>query len=85
MWPSRGSHIIPFDRATVSVPKIGLKDVTVAEGGEIVWRDGAYVSGIQGITGGSESAGYVTLEVGSGDYLFTMTGIAKRSVVPQEN
>lgn len=72
-------------RATVSVPKMGLLRVTITEGSETVWVDGAFVGGVQGITGGSESAGDVTFEVGSGDYSFTMTGIAKRSAVPEEN
>ena len=53
---------------------MGLEDVTVSEDGEIVWSDGAYVSGVQGIAGGSESTGYVTLEVGSGSYCFELSG-----------
>jgi alpha-L-rhamnosidase len=60
--------------ARVSVPKMGLADVTITEGGQAVWVDGAFVGGVSGIVGGSERAGDVTFEVGSGDYAFTMTG-----------
>ena len=61
-------------RATVSVPKMGLEGVIVKEGGEIVWRDGAYVSGVPGIAGGSESTDCVSLDVGSGSYSFEVSG-----------
>jgi alpha-L-rhamnosidase len=57
-------------RGSVSVPKMGLKDVTVTEGDEIVWFDGGFVGGVPGIAGGSESPDYVTFEVGSGSYRF---------------
>ena len=56
--------------ASVSVPEMGLKNVTITEGGKVVWKDGAYVSGVEGITGGKQEAGYVTLDTGSGEYKF---------------
>jgi alpha-L-rhamnosidase len=59
-------------RATVSVPKMELSRVTITEGGETVWEDGAFVGGVPGIVGGSESTGDVTLEVGSGSYRFEL-------------
>jgi alpha-L-rhamnosidase len=61
-------------RARVSVPKMGLEHVTVAEGGEIVWTDGAFVGGVAGIAGGSGSADYVALDIGSGSYSFELSG-----------
>lgn len=61
-------------RAKVSVPKVGLTDVTVREGGNNVWEDGEFVAGITGIASGSESQVYVTFDVGSGLYEFTLTG-----------
>jgi alpha-L-rhamnosidase len=61
-------------RATVSVPKIGLRNVAVTEGGQPVWRGGKYVSGVEGITKGAEDADCVTFDVGSGSYAFALTG-----------
>jgi len=57
-------------RAKVSVPKIGLENVTISESGKIIWKDGSYVGGVTGITDGSDSADYVTFDVGSGFYSF---------------
>jgi hypothetical protein len=53
---------------------MGLKDVIVTEGDEIVWHDGAFVGGAPEIAGGSESPDYVTFEVGSGSYRFESSG-----------
>ncbi len=61
-------------RAKVSVPKIGLENVIVEEGGKTIWKDGSYVSGVVGITDGSESTDYVTFDVGSGFYSFKLKG-----------
>ena len=55
-------------QAKVSVPKMGLKNVTISEGGETIWKDNLYVGGVAGITNGSESNDYVTFDVGSGSY-----------------
>jgi len=66
-------------RATVSVPKIGLKSVTITEGGKTVWKDGSYVAGVSGISGGSQSADHVSFEVGSGSYSFKLSGTRKTS------
>ena len=58
----------------VSVPKIGLTKVVVTEGGNVVWKNGAYRPGVAGITGARDSADYVTFDVGSGDYAFELSG-----------
>ena len=60
--------------AKVSVPKIGLKNICVEEGGEVIWKDGSYVGGAIGIAGGNESADYVSFRVGSGSYVFQLKG-----------
>ncbi len=60
--------------ATVGIPKLGLQDAVVDEGGKTVWRNGSYLAGATGVSGGSETAGYVTLQVGSGRYRFTLSG-----------
>ena len=60
--------------AKVSVPRIGLANISVEEGGEVVWKDGSYVSSVAGISSGSESDGYITFDVGSGSYSFKLDG-----------
>ena len=61
-------------RAKVSVPKMGHREVTITESGEVVWHAGAFVGGVAGIVGGSESRDYVTLDAGSGSYSFELSG-----------
>jgi alpha-L-rhamnosidase len=58
--------------ARVSVPKIGLKDVTVTESGKAVFSKGRFIKGVSGITAATESDEYVTFEVGSGSYSFSL-------------
>ena len=59
--------------AKVSVPVIGeLKNPTITEGGKVVWKEGAFVKGVEGITGGKQEAGYVSFDTGSGEYRFKM-------------
>ena len=77
----RKDHSVTLDvripvnsEAKVSVPKAGLEDVTVEESGKVVWAKGAYAGEVAGITGGSQSADYVTFDVGSGSYSFTIRG-----------
>ena len=60
--------------AKVSVPKIGLRNGAIEESGKVTWKDGSYVSGVAGITWGSEGADYITLHVGSGAYSLKLSG-----------
>ncbi len=61
-------------RARVSVPKIGLSNVTVTENGKSVYRAGRFVKGVAGISSAEESEDYVTFDVGSGSYTFKLVG-----------
>jgi alpha-L-rhamnosidase len=61
-------------RGKVSLPKMGTKNVTVREGGKLVWKTGKFVKAVPGITGGSETGEYVTFDVGSGSYSFQLIG-----------
>ena len=54
----------------VSVPAMGLKHFLITEDGKAVWKDGAYVHGVAGITGGKQEADSITFDVGSGEYRF---------------
>jgi len=64
-------------QAKVSIPKIGMEDVTVKESEKIIFQDGSYIGGAPGITGGSESTQYITFDVGSGSYSFKLSGTLK--------
>jgi alpha-L-rhamnosidase len=61
--------------AKVHVPKMGLSNITVTEGGNTIWQSGAYVAGVGGITAGTENDDYVIFDVGSGLYNFVLNGI----------
>ena len=60
--------------AKVSIPKIGLRNVTVTESGKAVWKNGRFIKGAYGITNGTETAEYVIFDVGSGSYRFRLKG-----------
>ncbi|MHC4216141.1 MAG: alpha-L-rhamnosidase C-terminal domain-containing protein, partial [Planctomycetota bacterium] len=60
--------------AEVSVPKIGLKNVTVTESGKTIYKNGRFIKGVWGITSATETDDYVTLEIGSGAYSFDLQG-----------
>ena len=59
--------------ATVSVPKLGFKNVVITENGETVWENGKFLDGVPGITAGSDDDDYVVFDVGSGSYHFNLT------------
>ena len=61
-------------QAKVSVPKMGLENIVIAESGNPIWKDGSYIGSAAGIADGSESDDYVTFDVGSGSYVFQLTG-----------
>lgn len=61
--------------ATVTVPldMIGVSaTATISEAvhGSTVWKDGEFVPGTPGVTGGAASQKNVVFDVGSGDYNF---------------
>lgn len=61
-------------QAKASVPKMGLRNVSVRESVGIIWEAGEFIKGVPGITAGSESDDYVSFHVGSGTYIFQLTG-----------
>lgn len=58
----------------ISVPMMKLNDVVVTESGKQLWKNGMYVRGIKGITGGIRQKQYITFDVGSGNYTFHVSG-----------
>jgi alpha-L-rhamnosidase len=75
-WKRTGDSLaldvtIPVNaEAKVSVPTIGLKNVTITEAGKVIWKGGRFVKGVSGITAGSGTEDYITFDVGSGTYSF---------------
>lgn len=60
--------------ATVSLPGSGTGPFSVHEGGKSVWSNGAYVSGVTGISGAAMNGDRVEMQVGSGTYHFQVVG-----------
>ncbi|MCH2113921.1 MAG: glycoside hydrolase family 78 protein [Pirellulales bacterium] len=56
--------------ARIYLPKNGPNNATVAEGGKPVWKDGAFQSGVAGITGVADNGDAIIVSVGSGVYSF---------------
>ena len=79
-WKTDGKSLtlevsIPVNsEAQVSVPKMGLQDVTVTEGRKLIWKRGKFVGGVSGVTAGTEGDNYITFDVGSGCYVFQLSG-----------
>ncbi len=61
-------------RARVSLPTLGLSNISVSENGITIWQDNAYHSGPDGVTSASPRAGYIDVNIGSGTYHFELTG-----------
>jgi alpha-L-rhamnosidase len=61
--------------ASVSVPKEDqMSDITIHEGDRIVWEKGHFVEGTPGVTAGKLDGKRVVFEVGSGHYVFRVSG-----------
>jgi alpha-L-rhamnosidase len=59
-------------RARISVPKNGLRDVIIQEGGTVLWKNGTYLGGVSGVTSGNAESDYVTFDAGTGAYSFVV-------------
>jgi len=79
-WSKKDNSItlkvtIPVNsNAEVSIPKIGLKNIAVTEGGKTIYKNGIFIKGVSGITAAAETDDYVTFDIGSGSYSFTLQG-----------
>jgi alpha-L-rhamnosidase len=68
--------ILPVNsKGTVSVPKLGLTNVSITEGGKQLWQNGAFIGNIGGITSGTDTGDYITFTVGSGSYEFQVNSL----------
>jgi uncharacterized protein GlcG (DUF336 family) len=51
-----------------------MTEVTIREGGHVIWEKGHFVPGTPGISGGKEERGRFIFDVGSGRYAFRLRG-----------
>lgn len=66
---------VPFgSEAEVVVPKLGLRDIRISEGGLTVWTDGKYAGGAPGIAGAEDKDGAIRFKTGGGRYVFLLEG-----------
>ncbi len=72
-------------QAKVSMPKMGLGNVTVKESSKTIFQDGSYIGGARGITSASESTQYITFNLGSGSYSFKLSGTLKKPLIKYSN
>ena len=72
-------------QAKVSIPKMGLDNVTIKESAKVIFQNGSYVGGVPGITGSSESTQYITFNLGSGSYSFKSNGTLKKPLIKYSN
>ena len=60
--------------ADIDIPKLGLKNVQIAEGGIPVWKSNSYLPGTIGLTGAQTDTDSTLFHAGSGAYHFTLSG-----------
>jgi len=67
--------VIPANSdASINVPVMDLKNVTLKESGKIVWKDGEFISGIRGLKDARLDQSFLIITAGSGMYDFVLTG-----------
>lgn len=66
---------IPFgSEAEVVIPKLGIRNVKVSEGGRPVWTGDRYLMGAPGIAGAEDKDGAIRFRTGGGRYVFILEG-----------
>jgi alpha-L-rhamnosidase len=67
--------IVPANAtAKIHIPMVGVENVAIEESGRMVWHDGSYIHGVDGIHGANAEGAFVTFDVGSGSYGFSQRG-----------
>lgn len=56
------------------VPKLGLSNIVITEGGKPVWQNNRFVPGVSGISGAHSVGGNIEFNVGGGRYEFDVMG-----------
>jgi alpha-L-rhamnosidase len=62
--------IPPGSTAEIRVPSFGNPELTVEEGGHVVWKARSFIAGTPGVTGGRRAGEDALIEVGAGTYVF---------------
>ncbi len=66
---------VPFgSEAEVVLPKLGLRDIRISEGGTPVWAEGRYVGGAAGVESAVDKDGAIRFQTGGGRYVFVLEG-----------
>ena len=78
---ARGDNVLEIDvtipvnsQAKVHLPKLGMRNVVVAESGKTMYKTAELVSTTAGISAATEDGEHVTFDVGSGSYAFRLSG-----------
>jgi alpha-L-rhamnosidase len=67
--------VIPVgSEAEVVLPRFNLENIVIKEGDQVVWDGPGYHSGVQGIRSIEEAAAGFLIKVGSGRYVFELSG-----------
>ena len=67
--------VVPVgSEAEIVLPKLNLRNVSVAEGGKPVWTDGKFAAGAEGVLGAAEVGATIVIKAGSGRYVFELKG-----------
>ncbi len=67
--------VIPVgSEAEIVLPKFNLQNAVVKEGGRTIWDAQGFHPGIEGVQNVFEKSGTLTIQVGSGRYVFELTG-----------
>jgi alpha-L-rhamnosidase len=66
---------VPFGSAAeVVIPKLGIRNIVVREGGTTIWAKDLYVAGAAGIGGAVDKDGAIRVKTGGGRYVFVLEG-----------
>jgi alpha-L-rhamnosidase len=66
---------VPFgSEAEVVIPKLGIRDIKVSEGGQTIWTGGDFIVGAAGVAGAVDKDGAIRVRTGGGRYVFVLEG-----------
>ena len=67
--------VVPFgSQATVVLPMLQLRDVSLREGERTLWKEGKAAETAEGVASIKEDGDHLTVETGSGRYVFVLRG-----------
>ncbi|MGZ5498510.1 MAG: alpha-L-rhamnosidase-related protein, partial [Candidatus Aminicenantales bacterium] len=66
---------IPFgSQAEVVIPKLGIRNIKITEGGQTIWASDTYAAGVAGVLGAVDKDGAIRIQTGGGRYVFVLEG-----------